>query len=872
MNTNKEKSPDFSKKYTRKLEKRVNDAIFNYSKQPIIAAAYSYHPAYYVDEYGSYKGFIEPSNVLTFSQGTHFSKVKIYKKFNYLETENQFEELHSQKCMLEKGNILCVAPSPVSNKLRKINLPGEKGKPSKELFTYINTGLAFDSSKKGAHLNKTALGTDNNSIIIVCNEFCWPKAKNANGKEYEICQPKVLGESAMRGGYGSESEEEENSEEEDESEEEENSEDEDESEEEENSEDEDESEEEENSEEEEEAERRRKRIHEEHAKLEQEELDRNNEKIKRTNEKKNASEEPPRLNAEATEKTKKEQEEDEKKAEEAWDAEEEKFKPPKKVKSVKLEKRIGLDAHTGPVNALAWNSKGTKLVSGSADTTIRMWSYVETNNVQLPEFKDFAKTDAAREWAKIKIKNYRPKSHEQGITGRNWNEINEQNINFQLFNNGRESLNLIVEKGVASSQEDKVAKKAYDIWLAPLLQKYNDELKTAWELEEWKCDWISKQETSHGFPRYHVAPILSVSWSPDDKYIVSGSEDGSIILWKPEEGEFKQRLQRDKDLEAHTGPVRSLVWSFNGKTLYSGSEDGTVKAWKHEGHGFTPFRIENAQCNVAFSLKSAHEMGRLNEKRCKLQHSLGESNGTKHAKFLCVNVNEKYIVAGTEDGFIYVWDINTYKLLIVLKKHSKSITGLFWKDPRDPEKIINPPINPDTKRIFDKPEPLLIKDPELLISVSFDKRIKIINIGNNVIRTKQNHEFNIKNKTIKKIREEVVPRLLGHPDMGTVRGGPQYQDIVKRMEDEELEAIQPIMNEIQKKTTQIDKITEQLDKTAEIKLSRPKKIELSKKRITLKKDIKSLWREVTSVAREDRVRNARLRSKLDGGSTRRNKK
>jgi len=31
---------------------------------------------------------------------------------------------------------------------------------------------------------------------------------------------------------------------------------------------------------------------------------------------------------------------------------------------------------------------------------------------------------------------------------------------------------------------------------------------------------------------------------------------------------------------------------------------------------FTPFRIENAQCNVAFSLKSAHEMGRLNEKRC----------------------------------------------------------------------------------------------------------------------------------------------------------------------------------------------------------------------------------------------------------------
>jgi hypothetical protein len=31
----------------------------------------------------------------------------------------------------------------------------------------------------------------------------------------------------------------------------------------------------------------------------------------------------------------------------------------------------------------------------------------------------------------------------------------------------------------------------------------------------------------------------------------------------------------------------------------------------------TPFRIENAQCNVAFSLKSAPKMERLNEKRCK---------------------------------------------------------------------------------------------------------------------------------------------------------------------------------------------------------------------------------------------------------------
>jgi len=36
---------------------------------------------------------------------------------------------------------------------------------------------------------------------------------------------------------------------------------------------------------------------------------------------------------------------------------------------------------------------------------------------------------------------------------------------------------------------------------------------------------------------------------------------------------------------------------------------------------FIPLCIENAQSNVSFSLKSAHEMGRLNEKRCKVLKS-----------------------------------------------------------------------------------------------------------------------------------------------------------------------------------------------------------------------------------------------------------
>jgi len=802
-----------------------NDIVLEYSKQPILSAAYSYHPAYYVDVYGSYRGFIEPSKVLTFSQGTHFSKVKIYKKTNCLETENDFEELHAGKCMLKKGNILSVAPSPVSNKLRKTYLPGEKGKPCKEWFTYINTGLAFDSGKAGAHLNKTALGTDNNSIIIVCNEFCWAKAKNANGKEYEICQPKVLGDPTMRGGYGSDSDEESSEEEESDSDAESSEEEESDSDEESSEEEDSEEEEEENSEEEEEDERRRKWIDEEHAKLDQEEVDRNNEKTKQENERKKAAEEE---TAKATEKKKKEQEETEKlNTEEAWDAEEEKYKPPKKVKSVNLEKRIALESHTGPVNALAWNSKGTKLVSGSSDTTLRMWSYVETNNIQLPEFEDFAKTDAARKWAEIKIKNYSPKSHERGIIGRNWNEINEQNIKFHLFNNGHESLRLIVKNGVNSysPQEDGVAKKAYDTWLAPSLKKYNDELKTAWELEEWKCDWISKQETSYGFPRYHVGPILSVSWSPDDKHIASGSEDNHIMLWDPENGKFYQKL------EGHKGPVRSLVWSYDSTILYSCSDDGTVKIWKKKDQKFT--FADSLDLNIVDETK-----GPLVD-----------------VKLLCVAVNEKYIIAGSNDGIIYVWDVTTNKLLLTLPMHDGAVTSLFWQDPRDPSTIVDQPIDPNTKKPYDKPIPLLVKDPETFISTSLDKTIKIIHLEPHM---KKNADRQVRNKKsiTKKFMGEVVPMVLGRPAMGTDPGGLHYRQKVKEIDDELLESLQsnPVRGEIHEKTVRLNAIKDQIYKTEGEDEERIEKLKDDEKKLEV--EIKTLQETLKPL----------LKPKVEGGS------
>ncbi len=65
----------------------------------------------------------------------------------------------------------------------------------------------------------------------------------------------------------------------------------------------------------------------------------------------------------------------------------------------------------------------------------------------------------------------------------------------------------------------------------------------------------------------------SVVFSPDGRYIVSGSDDYAVKLWDVRSGD-KVRV-----LTGHTEPVRSVAFSSDGKRILSGSRDKTAKLW-----------------------------------------------------------------------------------------------------------------------------------------------------------------------------------------------------------------------------------------------------------------------------------------------------
>ena len=85
----------------------------------------------------------------------------------------------------------------------------------------------------------------------------------------------------------------------------------------------------------------------------------------------------------------------------------------------------------------------------------------------------------------------------------------------------------------------------------------------------WDAKSGQKLKTLEG----HSDRVLSVSWSLDGKYLASGSMDSTLIIWDAKSGE------KLNTLKGHSNTVMSVCWSPDGKYLVSGSGDKTIKIW-----------------------------------------------------------------------------------------------------------------------------------------------------------------------------------------------------------------------------------------------------------------------------------------------------
>jgi WD40 repeat protein len=221
---------------------------------------------------------------------------------------------------------------------------------------------------------------------------------------------------------------------------------------------------------------------------------------------------------------------------------------------LELTKLGTLAGHTDAVQALLLHQG--RLVSGSADCTIRMWDYQNRKllaTCAMPVSAGHAEHTAVHALGHCAVNGRKPETLWSGHWGGSIN----------LWN-APESVRLRALEGVHDGP----------VWaLQPL--PYAAELMASGGADGAIRLWDARSSARAG-EMHAGAPVYALAATSDtgaDAMLVSAGYDGSLKVWDIR----AMRAAPLANLQAHRAPVRSLL--VRDGAVWSGSTDGTVRCW-----------------------------------------------------------------------------------------------------------------------------------------------------------------------------------------------------------------------------------------------------------------------------------------------------
>ena len=180
--------------------------------------------------------------------------------------------------------------------------------------------------------------------------------------------------------------------------------------------------------------------------------------------------------------------------------------------------------------------------------------------------------------------------------------------------------------------------------------------------------------------QYHTSTVYSVAYSPDGTTALSGSGDGTLMLWDVASGEAIRTFS------GHTDDVLSVVYSPDGTTALSGSRDRTLIVWDMaSGAALRTLRGHTAEVlSVVYSPDGTTALsGSMDSTLILWDVASGEairtfSGHTDGVYGVAFSPDGTTALSGSSDSTLMLWDVATGQAIRTLRGHTDDVYSVAY--------------------------------------------------------------------------------------------------------------------------------------------------------------------------------------------------
>jgi predicted nucleic acid-binding Zn-ribbon protein len=174
----------------------------------------------------------------------------------------------------------------------------------------------------------------------------------------------------------------------------------------------------------------------------------------------------------------------------------------------------------------------------------------------------------------------------------------------------------------------------------------------------------------------HQGMVMSLALTPDGRYVVSGSWDGTVQEWDLQSGESYQ-------LTTHKNGAWSVAMTADGRYVISGGGDGKVRVWNREqgkeekwldAHKGPVWAVAVTPDGRYVVSGGGDKTIRVWDWRNNMTQELTGHDGV--IRSVAVTPDARYVVSGSSDNTVRVWSRETGKEVRKLEGHTDVVTSV----------------------------------------------------------------------------------------------------------------------------------------------------------------------------------------------------